>query len=196
MSPVARQYFGSLKVVTMHLSNPETPHVEKCIPLWITEYSAGKKATAIARDYGVHPATVYRRLKEHGVKIRSKSEVKKGPLNPQWSFENPSNSAVHQWIKSRLDKPDSCPSCMRTVKLDLANISPSYNPDTYTRDLGNWRWLCRRCHMRSDNRLKNLWRGGSMRQHKSCTVCGRPHEAKGYCTKHYQQLRAKGEVRK
>ena len=45
-----------------------------------------------------------------------------------------------------------CEKCGKiTAKLDLANISGCYK-----RDIGDFRWLCRRCHMTEDGRLKSF----------------------------------------
>lgn len=38
-----------------------------------------------------------------------------------------------------------------TKRLDIANVS-----QRYLRDISDWRWLCRRCHMISDGRVNNL----------------------------------------
>jgi len=70
-------------------------------------------------------------------------------------------NALHQYVRRHKPIPDKCEECNDREALDLANISPSYNPDTYTKDISNWRYLCRNCHVRSDGRLakmhESLW---------------------------------------
>jgi hypothetical protein len=39
--------------------------------------------------------------------------------------------------------------CKQKRKLEVANISQQYK-----RDLSDWEWLCRKCHMTKDGRLK------------------------------------------
>lgn len=78
-----------------------------------------------------------------------------GPNNHMWK-ENPRIDALHSWVKRYLPRPEVCPICQINTNLELCNISPRYNPATYTRDLNNWIWLCRKCHMISDDRILNL----------------------------------------
>lgn len=85
------------------------------------------------------------------------SESKKGSKNPNWSGDDiKSINALHTWVKRRLPKPKECPSCQRVVRLELCNVSPKHNPETYTRDLKNWFYSCRKCHMNGDGRMNNL----------------------------------------
>jgi hypothetical protein len=58
--------------------------------------------------------------------------------------------ALHNWIRRRSKKPDICPRCKKRKTYDLTNKG------IYNRDLKNWEWLCRHCHMKSDGRLNNL----------------------------------------
>lgn len=177
----------------MKLSNPETPLVLASLSEWTQLYENGWSCPAIARKYGVHTSTVHRRLKSI-VTIRTKSETKIGKLNPMWTDDSVSIGAVHAWVRSRLPRPDRCEECENEPPRDLANIMPSPNPETYTRELKNWRWLCRRCHMKSDGRIDRLYHGGMKPIHTSCTVCPNKHEAKGYCAKHYTQYRKYGRL--
>lgn len=71
--------------------------------------------------------------------------------NPMWKGIDVGYNGIHHWVKSRLKKPTKCLICKKVKKLDLANISQSYK-----RDLTDWEWLCRRCHMLKDGRLKSF----------------------------------------
>lgn len=86
----------------------------------------------------------------------------KSKVNNNWSGDGVSYRAIHKYIKRRKEKPIKCELCGETpthkTGLDLANISQEYK-----RDIDDWEWLCRRCHMTKDGRLekfKNLSRGG------------------------------------
>ena len=57
-------------------------------------------------------------------------------------------------IKKRKQKPIKCEFCNERPVLDLANISQKYK-----RDLNDWEYLCRKCHMIKDGRMKNLEKG-------------------------------------
>jgi hypothetical protein len=55
------------------------------------------------------------------------------------------------WVAKRLLKPLLCVDCKKLPSYDLANISQNYS-----RDLSDWEWLCRKCHMTKDGRLENF----------------------------------------
>lgn len=79
--------------------------------------------------------------------------AKQGANNPMWS-ENVGYDALHGWVNRNLKKPLACECCGKKKPLDAANIS-----NEYKRDLTDWEWLCRKCHMQKDGRIKNLKRG-------------------------------------
>ncbi len=74
---------------------------------------------------------------------------KLGKNNPNWKGDNVGVDALHEWIKKYIKKPKKCIICKKEKRLDLANISQKYK-----RDLSDWEWLCRKCHMTKDGRLK------------------------------------------
>lgn len=47
-------------------------------------------------------------------------------------------------------KPDLCEECKEIPPVDVANISGKYK-----RDINDFKWVCRRCHMKSDGRIKD-----------------------------------------
>ena len=71
--------------------------------------------------------------------------------NGNWKGDKVGYVQLHTWVKRRISKPELCFSCKDRPPLDLANIT-----GIYSRALDNWTWLCRRCHMLSDGRMKNL----------------------------------------
>ena len=68
-----------------------------------------------------------------------------------WKDDQVGYCALHEWIKSRLIKPQTCRDCNQVKPLDLANISQEYK-----RNLSDWEWLCRKCHMTKDGRALRL----------------------------------------
>ena len=76
-----------------------------------------------------------------------------GENNSNWKGDKVGYGGLHSWVKQRLIKPEICTKCKTGKALDLANISGHYK-----RDLSDWEWLCRRCHMIGDGRMKNLKR--------------------------------------
>lgn len=78
-----------------------------------------------------------------------------GENNGAWKGDNVSKKALHDYIKYHLPKPKQCDNCKQVKRLDLANISQEYK-----RDLSDWEWLCRKCHMTKDNRIKIFKQAG------------------------------------
>jgi hypothetical protein len=68
-----------------------------------------------------------------------------------WKGDKVKYNALHDYIKYNLPKPNKCQDCNKSKRLDLANISGNY-----LRDLSDWEWLCRSCHMIKDERLNKL----------------------------------------
>ena len=120
------------------------------------------KITEVRRGNRTHGAT-----KSCGC-LRSVS--KQGSKNPAWTGDAVGYSGVHTWIRDRYPKPLLCELCGTQPSRDLANKS-----GVYKRDLADWWYLCRKCHMISDGRIdrlrassrsrrgvpKRLWKGGS-----------------------------------
>lgn len=81
------------------------------------------------------------------------SLAKMGDKNPQWMGNKVGYHALHGWIKRNYGytKPKLCQKCNKNKTRDLSNISGEY-----LRDVKDWEWLCRRCHMERDGRIHNL----------------------------------------
>lgn len=89
-----------------------------------------------------------KRSKEVRKKI---SLTKMGEKNPNWLGSNVGYSGIHLWVRRRLKNPGKCEACHLEKRLDLANISQEYK-----RELTDWEWLCRKCHMKKDGRLNSF----------------------------------------
>ena len=76
-----------------------------------------------------------------------------GEKNGQWKGDKVSYRTLHHWVRRHLSPIDLCPNCNVKPPYDIANISGKY-----LRDLKDWQWLCRSCHMKSDGRMLNLKR--------------------------------------
>jgi hypothetical protein len=74
--------------------------------------------------------------------------AKMGKNNPQWKGDGVGYLSLHEWIKNHKPIPIECEYCGYKKKLELANISQKYK-----RDINDWEWLCRLCHMKKDGRL-------------------------------------------
>jgi len=76
------------------------------------------------------------------------SLAKLNEKNPMWKGNKASYGSIHDWIRKRLPKPKLCECCNKKRPVDMANISQKYK-----RDLTDWEWLCRKCHMTKDGRI-------------------------------------------
>lgn len=86
--------------------------------------------------------------------IKTKLKMSKSKIeekNPIWKGNDVQYIALHSWIRRRKNKPKLCEFCNKRKPYDLANIS-----GLYKRDINDFEWLCRKCHMIKDERLKNL----------------------------------------
>lgn len=82
---------------------------------------------------------------------KKKSVSKLGNKNGMWKGEKAGYCAIHIWITKRFPKTKKCQNCKKVPPYDLANISGEYK-----RDLSDWKWLCRRCHMKEDGRMEKF----------------------------------------
>jgi hypothetical protein len=96
-----------------------------------------------------------------------------GESNPSFKGGEAGIAAVHEWVKRRRPKPELCDSCGLVPPVDLANRTGKY-----LRDLNDWDYLCRKCHMDSDGRNDALRKSGKSRKIPDgvCATCGKIFE--------------------
>jgi hypothetical protein len=75
---------------------------------------------------------------------------KESEKNPMWKGTDVGKIALHSWLRRRMPKPCVCEICGDRKPQDIANISR-----TYTRNVLDYRWMCRKCHMIFDERMDN-----------------------------------------
>lgn len=97
------------------------------------------------------------------------SKRQMGENNGSWKGDKVKYAGLHMWVRARLPKPDVCDICRKDPPRDLANKG------VYDRDLQNWEWLCRRCHMWSDGRMTQLIENGLKNKvpDQKCKWCGK-----------------------
>src|SRR3990167_5779932 len=103
--------------------------------------------------------------KEEHPSLMNVSKKMTGILNPRyglkipeektnnWKGDNVGYAGIHTWVKKHKPKISLCERCNKNKPYDLANISGKYK-----RDISDFEWLCRRCHMQKDGRINNLKR--------------------------------------
>lgn len=82
---------------------------------------------------------------------RKLSLIHIGQQNPMWKGDNVGYFSLHEWVINRLKRPEVCSSCHQKKTVELSNISGKYK-----RDLSDWEWLCRKCHMVQDGRYEKF----------------------------------------
>lgn len=78
-------------------------------------------------------------------------EANTGERSHNWKGDAVGYASLHEWVRKRIPKPLICPRCHTRLTIDLSN-----KDNKYTRDLNDWEWLCRICHMEIDGRLESL----------------------------------------
>ena len=71
-----------------------------------------------------------------------------GEKNGQWKGDKVGYKCLHKWVRRNKPIPSNCQSCGKIKTLEATNISGRYK-----RDLSDWKYLCRKCHMTHDNRI-------------------------------------------
>ena len=127
-----------------HLTMPKI-YKRKCSQCGVYYEGSGKKYCSLSCSYKSKIGYTHT---EETKQLQSK--VKLGNKNPNWKGNNVGYNALHRFVERRLRKPKFCQNCKKVPPYDLANKG------IYNRELKNWWWLCRHCHMKIDGRLKNL----------------------------------------
>ena len=78
-------------------------------------------------------------------------QTRLGEKNWMWKGDDVGYKVLHKWVRRYLPRPEFCVICKNVRPYEVANISGKY-----LRDLTDWQWLCRKCHMTSDGRLEKL----------------------------------------
>jgi hypothetical protein len=73
--------------------------------------------------------------------------------NPNWKGDEVGYEGLHGWVRKQLGKPTKCIKCNSMKNLEWANKSREYK-----RDVNDWLSLCRSCHAKYDQILKNRHR--------------------------------------
>ena len=95
-----------------------------------------------------------------------------GKDSPTWVGENfKSLSGLHDWIRLRKKKPKFCEHCKKVPPIDLS----IKNGRDYSRDVNDYEWLCRKCHMIYDGRIKP-------KKTRKCKRCKKDTTNKIYCS--------------
>ncbi len=95
--------------------------------------------------------------KENPERKEDLSRKSLGEKNHSWKGDKVGYASLHRWVQRHKPKPEFCEECKKDKPRDLANISGEYK-----RDVKDFKWVCRKCHMIEDGRLEKLKHGIKM----------------------------------
>lgn len=111
-------------------------------------YQSGMTLREIAPHFGVNYDTIWRRLKDAGVKSRrTGTRDQWADKHFNWSSYFAGYQACHTRLNRRFGKPKRCEICGTTdpTKIyDWANLTGRYH------DMNDFKRMCRKCHMNYD----------------------------------------------
>lgn len=105
-----------------------------------------KKAKSLTNHFRWHNNPKYKNFQSSIRRIISIKQMNEN--NSNWKGDKVEYHGLHNYIKSHFPKPKKCSRCHKNPPFDCANISGEYK-----RELSDWEWLCRRCHMIKDGRM-------------------------------------------
>lgn len=74
-----------------------------------------------------------------------------GEENGSWKGDGVGYSAIHDWVRRHKPEPKLCEYCGKVPPQELSNIG-----HTYKRNLKDWKWGCKKCHIKLDGRLEKI----------------------------------------
>lgn len=113
-------------------------------------YSSCKNCRREYRNANREKINSVKREYRHKILNEGESKIANG-MNKSWKGGSVGKIALHDWIRHRKPKPKLCECCGKRPPKDLANISQEYQ-----RDVSDFEWLCRKCHLVKDGRIENL----------------------------------------
>jgi hypothetical protein len=84
-------------------------------------------------------------------RARMSAAARRGAAQPNWQGDDVGYQALHRYLRDNFPKSGVCDECAADpVRTEWALI----HGRSYTRDIHDYRELCRRCHLRYDGQLK------------------------------------------
>lgn len=109
-----------------------------------------KKSVKFLEKFFLRKMTAIR-TKAGRMGIKRDVKINLNKTNGMWKGDKVGYTSLHEWVARHKKKPKLCEECKKNKPYDLANISGNYK-----RDIRDFQWLCRKCHMAKDGRLKNF----------------------------------------
>ncbi len=97
----------------------------------------------------------------------------KGENNVNWSGDKVGKKGLHSWIRNHKPLPIFCEDCNIAKPYDVANVSGEYK-----RDINDYKWLCRSCHMKMDYKNGSRKISNTTPMIIKCLFCGKEFRRK------------------
>lgn len=85
----------------------------------------------------------------------------RGESHPGWKGDQVSYQALHEWVRKNSSIPRDCQKCGCHADVEAANISGQYK-----RDLSDWVFVCKSCHVVMDGIAGNRNADGTFKAKK------------------------------
>ncbi len=137
----------------------------------------------IGRVRGEYKKFIQHHFNKTGMCRENLRNVRLGYKNPMWKGDKVSYGSLHEWIKYHKPKPKLCKRCEINEPHDLANVSGKY-----LRDINDFEWICRKCHMKDDGRLIKISILGKENWKKSSRILAEKRKLKTYCKRGHELI--------
>ncbi len=118
-------------------------------------YTKKLSLNQVSKKIGVSRSTITIYMDKYNLKRRRGTNIPhpwmKEKNHHYWKGDNVGYNALHNWVRRNKPKPKFCEECHIKPPYDVANISGKY-----LRDVNDFKWVCRGCHMKGDGRLIRL----------------------------------------
>ena len=91
--------------------------------------------------------TILTWLEKFGIKRRNSSDYLSNEQNHNWRGDEASSRSKRRWLYKRYPTPSKCQNCGELKDIDL---SFNHKLGDHTRNIKDYEWLCRKCHVLRD----------------------------------------------
>lgn len=117
-------------------------------------YFSGLVQAEIGARFGRDQSWAFKLMKLYGIQARvAAKRDQRGDKNSYWKGDDAGIPALHKRIKKLRGQPQLCEVCGRSGPggyYEWANLTGNY------RDMDDYRRMCKSCHFRYDEKIKNI----------------------------------------
>ena len=117
-------------------------------------YESGMTQVEVAQKLGTTQKVIWRALKNANHRCRTaKKRNQFGENNDSWKGDKATYAAFHCRVENKRGKPKICSMCETTTakRYEWANMTGKYE------DIYDYIRICKSCHHKLHNLIKNIW---------------------------------------